>query len=102
MAKYLNSPQSRFFPCNVCGADVLHKALCCPECGADERTGLYGDEDRSAELGLPEDPADFSYDEFVKREFGSSPQPSGIRWLWWGTALLLLVAMIWLALRGWR
>lgn len=81
---------------------MLDRALSCPECGADERTGLYGDEDRSAELELPEDPAEFSYDEFVKREFGSFHKPPRIRLLWCGTAIVLLVGIIWLVLQGVR
>ena len=66
------------------------KALACPDCGADERTGLYGDEDKSSELGQE----DFSYDEFMRREFGKSPRPQGLPWIWWVTGLLLLAALI--------
>jgi hypothetical protein len=30
---------SQYFPCPQCGARVPLKALACPECGSDERTG---------------------------------------------------------------
>ena len=94
MARYLNSRTSNFFPCGVCGAEVPDKALACPDCGADERTGLYGDEDKTTELGLPSQDEDFSYDEFMRREFGKSTQPHGLPWIWWMTGLLLLGALI--------
>ena len=90
MARYLNSRTSNFFPCGVCGAEVPDKALACTDCGADERTGLYGDEDKSSELGQE----DFSYDEFMNREFGKSPRPHGLPTIWWVTGLLLLGALI--------
>lgn len=93
MAHYLNSRTSNFFPCGVCGAEVPDKALACPDCGADERTGLYGNEDPFAELALPATDEDFSYEEFMRREFGKSPRPHGLPWIWWVTGLLLLGAI---------
>lgn len=96
MAKYLNSPKPKFYPCGVCGADVPAKALACPDCGADERTGLHGDEEVGAAIGLD----DFSYDEFMKREFPSSiPRPAGLHWVWWVTGILLLLFLAWQATR---
>lgn len=85
--------------CPNCSADVPRNARACPECGADERSGWS--EDAYAErLGLPDDK--FSYDEFVKEEFGGTKKvrPRGISWMWWLVALGLLLAMIWPLLRS--
>ena len=85
--------------CPNCGADVPRNARACPECGADERSGWS--EDAYAErLGLPDD--NFSYDEFVKEEFGAAKKvrPRGISWIWWLVAIGLLLAMIWPLLRS--
>ena len=43
-------------------------------------------------VDLPE--GGFDYDDFVRREFGSSPKPAGIPTIWWITALLLIVVSI--------
>lgn len=80
--------------CPHCGADVPRNARACPECGSDETTGWSEDADADR-LGLPDDK--FSYDEFVKEEFGpTSPvKPRGVSWLWWLVALGLALAMLW-------
>lgn len=93
MARYLNSRTSNFFPCGVCGAEVPDNARACPDCGADEHTNLYGDNDNSADLDVPASEEDFSYDEFVRREFGKSPRPHALPWIWWVTGVLLLGAI---------
>jgi hypothetical protein len=75
--------------CPNCGAAVPRRAKCCPECGADETTG-WSETAYASSLGLPDE--EFKYDEFVRKEFGPSPRkPPGIRWIWYVTALLLLV-----------
>lgn len=83
--------------CPNCGADVPSRAKACPECGADENSGWEegADQATAADLGLPEE--DFDYDEFVKREFSSSPKPHGLRWVWWltGIALLIFILLAW-------
>jgi hypothetical protein len=82
--------------CPNCGADVPRNAKVCPGCGADEKTG-WSDSAYAGRLGIPDE--NFDYDEFVKEEFGSrSPKPRGIRWLWWITAVLLLVLLLFLFL----
>ena len=74
--------------CPVCGEDVPRGALACPECGADhnsgwrEYAGTYDGVDR---------PDEFDYDEFTRREFGSSPMPAGISAIWWITAIVVIV-----------
>jgi hypothetical protein len=78
--------------CPVCGEDVPRRSLACPECGADHNSGWRIDADLHDGLDLPE--SDFDYDEFVRREFGSSPKPAGIKTIWWITAIILLALSI--------
>jgi hypothetical protein len=80
--------------CPNCGADVPHNAVACPECGSDEKTG-WSDTAYAGRLGLPDD--DFDHEEFVKREFPAhAAKPRGIHWIWWVTALLLVLLFIFL------
>jgi hypothetical protein len=76
----------------VCSEDVPANALACPECGADHRSGWGEDTEVYDAVDLPED--DFSYDEFVKQEFGSSSRRPAIKRVWWITAILLIAAFI--------
>lgn len=78
--------------CPVCGEDVPPRSLACPECGADHNSGWRLDANVHDGLDLPED--GFDYDEFVRREFGSSPKPAGIKTIWWVTAIILLALSI--------
>ena len=78
--------------CPNCGAIVPRGAKACPECGSDEKTG-WSDSACTGHLGIPDEK--FDYDEFVKEEFAPrSPKPRGIHWLWWLTALLLVLAFL--------
>ena len=61
---------SEIFSCPVCGADVKHGALSCPECGACDETGWKNDE--VSNLNLPDE--DFDYDEYIAREFDGAPR----------------------------
>ena len=88
---YLNSKPLRPTVCPVCGEDIPKSALACPGCGADERTGLDHRQIEYGALNLPDE--DFSYDEFLKREFGSSVKPRNQKWIWWCTGVVLLVLM---------
>ncbi|HEV3410173.1 MAG TPA: zinc ribbon domain-containing protein [Chthoniobacterales bacterium] len=74
--------------CPVCGEDVPRGALACPECGADHKSGWREDANAYDGVDLPDE---FDYDDFTKREFGSSAKPRGIHALWWITAIVLLV-----------
>jgi uncharacterized membrane protein YvbJ len=79
--------------CPNCGADVPRNARACPECGADEKSG-WSDDAYASSLGIPEEK--FDYDEFVKEEFGAGTRrikPKGIHWIWWVTAVVLLVLL---------
>ncbi len=78
--------------CPNCGEMVPRSAKSCPECGSDEKTGwsktAYADR-----LGLPDE--NFDYEEFVIGEFNSGlARPRGIHWLWWLTALILIVLFL--------
>lgn len=85
--------------CPNCGADLPPDAKVCPECGSDENTG-WSEHAASQGLNLPDD--QFDYDEFAKREFGEDDpiKPVGIRWLWWIVAVLVVLALAWLLLKG--
>ena len=77
--------------CPVCGEDVPRSALACPECGADHNSGWREDASDYDGLDLNEEP--FDYERFVQDEFGSSLKPTGIKTIWWITALLVLIAL---------
>jgi uncharacterized membrane protein YvbJ len=76
--------------CPNCGAEVPRRARACPECGSDESTG-WSDRATAQSLDLPDD--EFSYDEFVEREFGK-PKRSPRQIFWWCVAVALLIASI--------
>ena len=82
---------SKTFPCPHCGADVPAKANACPECGSDEKTG-WSENTMYDGTGI-EDPDEFDYDEWQRRESGA-PSP-GIGWHWWAVALGLLALLLW-------
>ena len=77
--------------CPNCGATVPPKAKACPGCGSDEKTG-WSDSAHADHLGIPDD--NFDYEEFVKDEFGGRTKPRDIHWVWWLTALLLVVLFL--------
>ncbi|MEP6664332.1 MAG: zinc ribbon domain-containing protein [Verrucomicrobiota bacterium] len=84
--------------CPNCGTDLPRNARVCPECGSDENSG-WSDEAAMSGLDLPEE--DFDYEKFVENEFGRKKQivPRGVTPFWWGVALLLVAALIFLWLR---
>jgi hypothetical protein len=77
--------------CPVCGEDVPRGALACPECGADHNSGWREDAASYDGVDLPDE---FDYDEFARREFGSSPKPVGTSRIWWITAIVVLALTI--------
>jgi len=87
MTSKLRTP--KIYP--VCGEDVPRTALACPECGADHNSGWREDAETYDAVDLPDE--DFNYEEFVKREFGSSRRPV-IKTVWWITAILLVAVFI--------
>lgn len=83
--------------CPNCGELVPPAAKACPGCGSDEKTG-WSEQAYADNLGLPDE--NFNYDEFVKAEFNpGSARPRGIHWLWWLTALILVVLFLLFCLR---
>jgi zinc-ribbon domain len=81
--------------CPNCGEEVPPKAKACPECGSCEETG-WSEAAAASGLDLPDE--EFDYQDYVKREFDTgSPKPRGLAWIWWVTAVGLLV----LAFFGW-
>jgi hypothetical protein len=76
--------------CPHCGAEIPRRAKVCPGCGADEQTG-WSDKAYADNLGIPEE--NFDYEKYVKEEFGTKQvKPNGLHWIWWLTAVLLLIA----------
>jgi predicted amidophosphoribosyltransferase len=61
--------------CPVCGEDVPHGALACPECGADHNSGWREDADVYGAVDLPDE--QFNYEKFAREEFGSPFKPVG-------------------------
>jgi len=77
--------------CPVCGEDVPSKALACPECGADEKSG-WNEEAGSYTVDSSED--EFDYDKFVAEEFGGKgAKKTGVQRFWWVVAVLVLVGL---------
>lgn len=78
--------------CPVCGEKVPHDARACTECGADHNSGWREDAETYDGVDLPES---FDYEEFAQREFGTTvPGSSGLKTVWWLTAVLLLVLTV--------
>ena len=78
--------------CPNCGADVPRDAKACPGCGSDEQSG-WSDSADASNLGIPDE--HFNYNEFARAEFGAARvKPHGIHWLWWLTALVLVLLLL--------
>ncbi len=82
--------------CPNCNAPVPRGAKCCPECGSDEKTG-WSDSAYASNLGIPDD--NFDYEQFVQDEFEQSPKPRSIHWIWWITAILMVLLFLFFWLR---
>ena len=73
--------------------------MSCPECGADEKTGLRTDTsetDAVAALGMFDEEG-FDYDEFLARELGQTKSGKKVREIhsiWWVTGIVLLLALL--------
>ncbi|HEY3663341.1 MAG TPA: zinc-ribbon domain-containing protein [Chthoniobacterales bacterium] len=77
--------------CPVCGDDVPPRAVACPKCGADHKSGWSEEAQSNDALGLSDD--SFDYAAFVEQEFGSSPKPVGMKRIWWVTAIIVTVIL---------
>ncbi len=83
--------------CPVCDEDVPSGALACAECGADHRSGWREDAAAYDGVDLPDE---FDYEEFSRNQFGGAAKPSGIRTVWWLTAIALIgLAVLYFILR---
>jgi predicted nucleic acid-binding Zn ribbon protein len=85
------------FICPVCGAEVPAKAVACPECGSDEKTGWSENTVYDA-TGI-EDPDDFDYEAWKRREVSGARKRTRRDWLWWIVALTALLLFVLLMLR---
>jgi RNA polymerase subunit RPABC4/transcription elongation factor Spt4 len=90
----------REFVCPNCGADVPANAKACPECGSDEKTG-WSENTVYDGTGI-EDPEEFNYDDWKRRELGGGKRRGRCEWLWWVVAVIILAALAWLfVIRQW-
>ena len=81
--------------CPVCHEVVPRKAAACPDCGACAKSGWNDDESYLDGVDLPDDPDDFDYDEFTKREFGEERDLVPRKpWWWWIAVVLLLLGLL--------
>lgn len=78
--------------CPVCSEDVPPRALACPHCGADHNSGWKDGALIYDGMDLPDE--EFSYDEFMKREFGGQGDGPRIKPIWVITSVALIVACL--------
>ena len=78
------------FICPNCGKETPISPTGCPTCTRQPKKQSTVHDDIN--LDLPDDDL-FDYDSFVADEFGSTPKRSAKEWLWWLTAVILLIAL---------
>ena len=81
------------FICPACGAEVPANARACPECGSDEKTG-WSDNTIYDGTGI-EDPEEFDYEEWKRREGVSPVRKPGIGWIWWLVGVAVFIVFLW-------
>ena len=98
MSSPLNSPKDAdWYACPSCGAEVQVGSRGCPKCSPGAGRSWQRDPHPDG-VDLPDDPEEFDYNDFVRREFGRGPakaKPAGLAWKWWITGVLLLILMAW-------
>jgi hypothetical protein len=89
-----------YFICPDCGAEVRVGSRGCARCASDRATKAWDDgksweQDETYDgIDLP-DGEDFDYESFLEEEFGDGRRKKSPReWLWWGTALGLVLALL--------
>ena len=86
-----------FFSCPVCGEDVPRKAKSCPSCGACDKSGW--NEDRYLDgLDLPDE--DYTTGRALDDGARSGKEGKGMQPVWVAVAVIVLIALLWLTLRG--
>lgn len=79
--------------CPVCDTFVPKGFVSCPRCGSCARSG-WSDQIDYDGLDLPDDPADFDYQDFVERELGNQRKGGNALSFWQWVGLVLVVIMI--------
>jgi len=85
------------YRCPYCDCEVRVGGVC-PGCAKKRRPAVVPakqswERDAAAD-GLDLADSDFSYDEFVAREFGRAPHRQlGVKWSWWLLGVLALAAV---------
>jgi hypothetical protein len=88
-----------YFICPECGAEVRVGSRGCSRCASDRATKAWHErkpweqDEASDGLDLPDD-EDFDYEAFVDEEFGRGRKKTKSEWVWWATALVLLIALV--------
>ena len=84
--------------CAQCGADIPARALACPECGADERTG-WDEQSVYDGLDLPDDQ---DAEQAPRRGHGvRRPGEASPIWLYVALVLIVVLGLAVLGLRPW-
>jgi len=86
------------FTCPICGADVPRRAKACPECGACEKSG-WSENRHYDGWDLPGEGygGDSSYG---PRRLGGPSRQTLVQRLWFVIAIIIVIAMAWMTLRG--
>jgi hypothetical protein len=96
MSRYLNSPrEADWYACPTCGDEVRVGSAGCRKCRNLPPTAEEGWPDG---VDLPEAAEDFDYEDWKKREFGTSAKvkPHHLPWKYWLAGICVLVALVWL------
>lgn len=88
-----------YFICPDCGAEVRVGSRGCTRCASERATKTWDtrkpwEQDEAYDgTGLPEE-EDFDYESFLDEEFGGGKRRTGREWFWWGTAVVVLAALV--------
>ena len=86
-----------YFICPDCGAEVRVGSRGCTRCASERATKSWGkrkpwEQDETHDgLDLPDE--EFNYEDFLNEEFGGGRKKSALDWVWWTTALVLVIAL---------
>lgn len=97
MSRYLNSPrEADWYACPTCGDEVRVGSSGCRKC---RTVSKEPSEAWPHGVDIPEDPEDFDYEDWKKRELGkaSKLKPHHVPWKYWLAGICVLAALIWFA-----